>query len=104
MAISETHRKQLAEKYLGKKQLPHIESHLNSEANFYLRNFQHGVRKELDKLDDELEKLYQYSDKPEYRESIERTYIHTRAVLMGVFHSLEKEIKAWKVFHHPHSK
>ncbi|EDK5551541.1 hypothetical protein CJD92_22360 [Salmonella enterica subsp. enterica serovar Newport] len=104
MAISESYRKALAEKHLGQKQRPHIEAHLHKQAVDYIRNLQKGIINELNKLDSELEKGYSYSNKPEYKEHIERNYIHTRAVLNGIHESLEKEIKSWGIVHTHHYK
>ncbi|EDA5594065.1 hypothetical protein F9Q47_23450 [Salmonella enterica subsp. enterica serovar Typhimurium] len=102
--ISDVYRKALAEKHLGKKQAPHIEAHLHKQAVDLIKHIQSGINKELDKLEIELEKAYSYSDKHEYKEHVERNYIHTRAVLVGIHESLNKEIKSWNAVHTHHYK
>ncbi|ECG2478003.1 hypothetical protein ACEQLT_004484 [Salmonella enterica] len=104
MAISEAYRKALAQKYLGRKQSPHVEARLHKQAVDLIQHLKNGIRNELDKLDNELESQYQYSNKPEYREEIERNYIHTRGVLVGIHETLEKERKSWGIFHTHHYK
>ncbi|EAU8089213.1 TPA: hypothetical protein ACGH17_004555 [Salmonella enterica subsp. enterica serovar Anatum] len=102
--INEAYRKALAEKHIHQKQAPHIEARLHKQAVDLIKHIQSGINKELDKLETELEKSYSYSNKPEYKEHVERNYIHTRAVLMGIHESLSKEIKSWNAVHTHHYK
>ncbi|ELI5726088.1 hypothetical protein RRK80_004699 [Salmonella enterica] len=98
MAITHAYRKALADKHLTTNQPPHIAAQQHNEAMQYINNIQNKIKKELDKLESEYEEQITKSDKPEYREAVERNYIHWRHVLVSVFEPLEDAKAHWK--HH----
>lgn len=104
MAFTETYRKALAQKHLSKPTTPRHEAWLHKSAITYIQGVRDSVKKHLDDLDEQIIDLLKYSDKFEYKEQMEKNYIHSRAVLIGIDEALIKEIKSWDKFHTHHYK